>query len=427
MAPNVVQLVGPCFLDGISNSRSFIHALMGSSSSATFADLKPTSFRGLPSLWVSEEEVLALATPFSFSLVGYFSNHRLSLDAIRKFFFNLKLSGEFSVTLLDSRHVLIKLRCDMDYCCVFVHRSYFVNNCFMKLTEWSPFVDISEESPIVLVWVSFPNLRPHFFSPWILHDLGALFRHPLRTDNATTVGSQPSVARVLVELDITKRYPNKVWLGPEKYANAGAGDSLGNVGFPLHEMEGVGDEGRSRNVGNVYLEANQLTVIPSVMSPPANAHVVVEEEADVIVQDAYVSLNPNPIDSDPPVNPSLAASGMDVPSIDVGNSDANTVVNVETTHGSCPVVDGLKLDGCDDNKVILYESSSSLDSPLTSLEADDVFVEEEAHEAAEEETSKDEAEIEIVLLGMSVYLSYVDGISISLMLETFLAVFFFDF
>ncbi|PKU80092.1 hypothetical protein MA16_Dca021719 [Dendrobium catenatum] len=80
----------------------------------------------------------------------------------------------------------------------------------MKLSKWSPFVEISEESPIVPVWVLFPGLRPHFFSSRILHGLGSLFGRPLKVDSATAVGSRPSVARILVELDITKRYPNKV-------------------------------------------------------------------------------------------------------------------------------------------------------------------------------------------------------------------------
>ncbi|KAL0905985.1 hypothetical protein M5K25_024441 [Dendrobium thyrsiflorum] len=36
------------------------------------------------------------------------------------------------------------------------------------------------------------------------------------TNNATSVGSRPSVARVLVELDVTKRFPGRVWLGSDK-------------------------------------------------------------------------------------------------------------------------------------------------------------------------------------------------------------------
>ncbi|XP_020702248.1 uncharacterized protein LOC110113880 [Dendrobium catenatum] len=183
--------------------------------SSGFTDLRPSTFRGLPSLWVSDEEIRDLAVPFRFSLVGLFPSKRPPLDAIRNFFFNLKLNREVSVTVLDYTHILIKLSNDLDYCRVFGHRSYLVFNCFMKLTKWSPTLDIGVESPIIPIWISFPHLRPHFFVPRILFGLGELFGKPLKIDEATSVGSRPSNARVLVEIDITKTYTKQVWLGSE--------------------------------------------------------------------------------------------------------------------------------------------------------------------------------------------------------------------
>ncbi|KAH0433801.1 hypothetical protein IEQ34_026932 [Dendrobium chrysotoxum] len=58
--------------------------------------------------------------------IGFFPSRRPSLDSIRRFFFNLKLTADFSITLLDSSHVLIKLLNDMDYSRVFCHISYLV-------------------------------------------------------------------------------------------------------------------------------------------------------------------------------------------------------------------------------------------------------------------------------------------------------------
>ncbi|KAH0434809.1 hypothetical protein IEQ34_026745 [Dendrobium chrysotoxum] len=45
--------------------------------------------------------------------------------------------------------------------------------------------------------------------PRILYALGSLFGHPLKVDNATSIDSRPSLAHVLVELNITKKCPNK--------------------------------------------------------------------------------------------------------------------------------------------------------------------------------------------------------------------------
>ncbi|KAH0457713.1 hypothetical protein IEQ34_013028 [Dendrobium chrysotoxum] len=56
--------------------------------------IKTTTHRGLPSLWISEEEICALAQPLEYALVGKFLNRRSLLEPIRKFFFNLKLIGD---------------------------------------------------------------------------------------------------------------------------------------------------------------------------------------------------------------------------------------------------------------------------------------------------------------------------------------------
>ncbi|KAH0470217.1 hypothetical protein IEQ34_001775 [Dendrobium chrysotoxum] len=175
------RLCGLGFLEGPFKTRSFLEALSGISSDVSFPDLKSTSFRELPSLWILEQEILALAAPFQFYLVGFFPSKLPSLEFIQRFFFKLKLICEVLVTLLDSLHILIKPVNDFDYSSVFCHRSYLVYNCYMKL----------------------PN--------------GLLYLMPLKVDTATFVGSQPFVACVLVELDITKSYPDKVRLGLEKF------------------------------------------------------------------------------------------------------------------------------------------------------------------------------------------------------------------
>ncbi|KAI0495361.1 hypothetical protein KFK09_025511 [Dendrobium nobile] len=159
------------------------------------------------------EEIRALAKPFEFALVGRFPGRRPTVDAIRKFCFNLKLIGDFSVTVLNARNVLIKLVNDFDYCRIFAHRSYFVQNCLMKVVKWSPHLDVEVDSPVVPIWVSFPLLRPHLFSPRILFGLGSIFGKPLKSDLATASGSRPSVARILVEMDVTVKHADKVWVG----------------------------------------------------------------------------------------------------------------------------------------------------------------------------------------------------------------------
>ncbi|PKU67727.1 hypothetical protein MA16_Dca013757 [Dendrobium catenatum] len=65
------RLRDTCFLNGSSAPLSFKDALSGVSSSS-FHDLCVSSYRGLSALFISEEEIRSLATPFKFSLVGRF-------------------------------------------------------------------------------------------------------------------------------------------------------------------------------------------------------------------------------------------------------------------------------------------------------------------------------------------------------------------
>ncbi|KAL0926975.1 hypothetical protein M5K25_003235 [Dendrobium thyrsiflorum] len=44
-----------------------------------------------------------------------------------------------------------------------------------------------------------------------------MFGRPLKTNNAISIGTRPSITRVLVELDVSKQYPYSVWLGFEKF------------------------------------------------------------------------------------------------------------------------------------------------------------------------------------------------------------------
>ncbi|KAI0529274.1 hypothetical protein KFK09_001821 [Dendrobium nobile] len=85
----------------------------------------------------------------------------------------------------------------------------------MRILKWTPDFDVRHESPIVPVWVSFPNLRLHFFNSQVLFGLASILGRPMQTDQATTFVYRPSVARILVEVDISKKFPSEIWLGSE--------------------------------------------------------------------------------------------------------------------------------------------------------------------------------------------------------------------
>ena len=154
-----------------------------------------------------------MAEPFKLALVGKFSFGRPPMDVIRKFFISLRLKGNSQISLLDNRHILIKLEIEEDYSRIWVRQSLYLNGRGMIIFKWSTEFCCLVESPIVPIWVYFPYLSVHF-----VHCKPALFLiasvvgTPLHVDHATASVNRPYVARVLVEYDVSRPLLPRIWI-----------------------------------------------------------------------------------------------------------------------------------------------------------------------------------------------------------------------
>ncbi|XP_052298563.1 uncharacterized protein LOC127902725 [Citrus sinensis] len=84
----------------------------------------------------------------------------------------------------------------------------------MRVFKWSTDFRCSAESPIVPVWVSLPYLPVHFIHcKSALCSIASTIGNPLRVDHATASVNRPSVARVLVEYDVSKPLLPRIWIG----------------------------------------------------------------------------------------------------------------------------------------------------------------------------------------------------------------------
>ncbi|KAJ4717678.1 DUF4283 domain-containing protein [Melia azedarach] len=84
----------------------------------------------------------------------------------------------------------------------------------MRVFKWSTTFRCSEESPIVPVWISLPCLPVHImYCRDALFSVAAAIGKPLRVDHATASLNRPSVARVLVEYDISQPLLPRLWIG----------------------------------------------------------------------------------------------------------------------------------------------------------------------------------------------------------------------
>ena len=174
-------------------------------------------YRGEPSLRLSRQDMCALAAPYRNALVGRFAAARPSMEVVRKFFVSLGLKGECDVGLLDQRHILIRPALEEDYTRLFLRRVWFVNNAPMVISKWTMDFKTNQEPSIVPIWVAFPGLPIFFFAKNLVTKLAATLGRVLKIDSATSTLRRPSVARVLVEMDVSKEPAKRVWIGDDDY------------------------------------------------------------------------------------------------------------------------------------------------------------------------------------------------------------------
>ncbi|KAG5599177.1 hypothetical protein H5410_030547 [Solanum commersonii] len=136
-----------------------------------------------------------------------------------------KMPGRCKYTLVphfNSRHIYIDLDNEADHISVWTKQKMFIAGHSMKLQVWTPTFKPAEERPIVPIWITLPELPWHCHYMDILTPLLSPIGKALYLDSATVKKTRGSVAKVRVQIDLTKERPQHVWLGfSEKDPNLG--------------------------------------------------------------------------------------------------------------------------------------------------------------------------------------------------------------
>ncbi|PKA50606.1 hypothetical protein AXF42_Ash013821 [Apostasia shenzhenica] len=165
---------------------------------------------GKPTFDFTDAELNRLAKPLENMAVGKFSLYRPSMSEIRKFFNSLHLLGNFSLGLYDKKHILIHFSDERDLTRVRLRGSYFVNKNPLRIWKWEVGFRPGQESSLTPVWLSFPGLPVEFWGS--LKSLASIFGNPFQVDRSTLNFSRPSMARILVDLDAKKQYPDEIYI-----------------------------------------------------------------------------------------------------------------------------------------------------------------------------------------------------------------------
>ncbi|KAG5606089.1 hypothetical protein H5410_027581 [Solanum commersonii] len=183
-----------------------------------------TTRQGYPSITFSKEDFLGkMLGRCKYTLVRKFFNVMPKMEAIKKSFIaQTQLTGGVKIAHFNSRHIYIDLDNEADHISVWTKQKMCIAGQSMKLQMWTPIFKLTEETPIVLIWITLPELPWHCHYMDILTPLLSLIGKVLYLDSATMQKTRGSVAKVRVQIDITKERPQHVWLGfSEKDPNLG--------------------------------------------------------------------------------------------------------------------------------------------------------------------------------------------------------------
>lgn len=139
-------------------------------------------------------------------------------EVIRKeFLAQTELRGEVKMSHFNSKHVYIDLDNEFDHVTVL-----YIQGQLMRIQLWTPIFRPDQETPLVPVCVLLPELPWHCYCMEIIGPLLSPIGKALFLDLATYKKTRGSMAKVKIQLDLTKPRPSHVWLGFDEDEN-GAG------------------------------------------------------------------------------------------------------------------------------------------------------------------------------------------------------------
>lgn len=130
----------------------------------------------------------------------------------------VSIKGTVKSVVYDYSTVFIDFSDETDCKIFYFRRSLEIEGMIMWLEMWSPDFRPEHDSPLVHVWVSLPELSFHCHTWYYVKQILGPVGTPLSMDLATNGRTRPSMAKVRVEIDITKPQPNSVWVGQEDEA-----------------------------------------------------------------------------------------------------------------------------------------------------------------------------------------------------------------
>ncbi|XP_026378842.1 uncharacterized protein LOC113273316 [Papaver somniferum] len=165
------------------------------------------------SIFIPDEIIYESLKEWRFSLVGRLDlvhlKFSLAESVLRK---QWKRKGSIQLIPIGKGFFIIKLDNEDDMKLIY-EGHWEVENQILSLRYWEKdFRPEFQKNSCAYVWVTFPGLSIDYWKESILMAIGKSFGRPIRIDETTMKKQAGFYASILVEIDLAKTIPNKVWV-----------------------------------------------------------------------------------------------------------------------------------------------------------------------------------------------------------------------
>ncbi|KAK1308197.1 hypothetical protein QJS10_CPA09g00977 [Acorus calamus] len=163
---------------------------------------------------LEEEEVAEAKESWGHILVGYVWGKNPVYVPFLQFLKRLwNPKGTFILTLQENDFFMIRFSLVEDLTKVLLGGPWSMDNRPFVIQRWNRDTKLEfERLSSIPVWIKFPNLPLHFWSPKCIGRIASLIGIPLYMDSPTALKTRTSFARVCVEVEAGCEFPNEVFV-----------------------------------------------------------------------------------------------------------------------------------------------------------------------------------------------------------------------
>ncbi|KAL9691321.1 hypothetical protein QQ045_011742 [Rhodiola kirilowii] len=169
---------------------------------------------GKPAIIFTPSELQPGIQRLQHSLIAKLSAGHPPIEVVQKVLADAwNIEDSLTIRAMDARHILILISSRKESNRILAHPFRKVGQSLFRLFLWTPEFHRWKEPTTTISWIKLPGLLNQLYDEGYLKSIVSTFSRFIAIDERTRVCSNPSFARVCIEVDLTMPIPGEVWVG----------------------------------------------------------------------------------------------------------------------------------------------------------------------------------------------------------------------